>query len=102
MKFLIIWKIYPDLHNLLKIQYKMHEEIIKFPHEYFYSGKIENDSSVKTLIKANFNSKFNWPNKDIPLLFVHINEEEVVTKFKSKQNAQEAEIVALFVKKINN
>ena len=95
-------KLYPDLHNLLKIQYRMHEEIVKFPNDYFYSGKIENDPSVKTLINEDFNSKFNLPNKDIPLLFVHIKGEEVLTKFKSKQNDQEAEIVALFVKKLNN
>ncbi len=95
-------KLYPDLHNLLKIQYRMHEEIVKFPNEYFYSGKIENDPSVKTLINKDFNSKFNWPNKNIPLLFVHIKGDEVLTKFKSKQNDQEAEIVALFVKKLNS
>ena len=95
-------KLYPDLHNLLKIQYRMHEEIVKFPNEIFYSGKIENDLSVKNLIKNDFNAKFNWPNKDIPLLFIHIKGEEVLTKFKSKQNDQEAEIVALFVKKLNN
>jgi superfamily I DNA and/or RNA helicase len=95
-------KLYPDLHNLLKIQYRMNEEIVKYPNEKFYLNSIENDPSIKNLINEDFNSKFNWPNKNIPLLFVHVEGEEEITKFKSKRNDQEAKIVALFVKKLNN
>ena len=95
-------KLYPDLNNNLKIQYRMHEEIVKYPNEIFYLNNIENDPSVKDLINVDFNANFNWPNKNIPLLFVHIDGQEEITKFKSKRNEKEAKIVALFIKKLNN
>ena len=95
-------ELYPDLNNSLKIQYRMNEEIVKYPNEKFYLNNIENDPSIKNLINKDFNDKFNWPNKNIPLLFIHVEGEEEITIFKSKRNDQEAKIVALFVKKLNN
>jgi len=92
-------RLYPDFHNLLKIQYRMNEEIVKYPNEKFYLNSIENDPSIKNLINEDFNANFNWPNKNIPLLFVHVEGQEEITKFKSKRNENEAKIVALFLKK---
>lgn len=94
-------KLYPDLHNLLEVQYRMNEEIVKYPNEKFYLNSIENDPSIKNLINEDFNANFNWPNKNIPLLFVNVSGQEEITKFKSKKNKEEAKIVALFLKKLS-
>ena len=93
-------KLYPNLHDLLNTQYRMHEEIVKFPNKEFYSNSIQNDPSVGELIKKNFNVEFKWPNKDIPLLFADVEGKEHRTKFKSKQNQEEANIVVSLVKKL--
>ena len=94
-------KLYPNLLDLLNTQYRMHEEIVKFPNKEFYSNNIQNDPSVGELIKDNFNAKFKWPNTKIPLLFANVEGKEHRTKFKSKQNQEEANIVVLLVKKLN-
>jgi len=93
-------KLYPNLLDLLNTQYRMHEEIVKFPNKEFYSNGIQNDPSVGELINEKFNAEFKWPNKNIPLLFVDIEGKEHRTKFKSKQNQEEANIVVLLVKKL--
>ena len=95
-------KLYPNLLDLLNTQYRMHEEIVKFPNKEFYSNSIQNDPSVGELIKENFNAEFKWPNKKIPLLFADVEGKEQRTKFKSKQNHEEANIVVLLVKKLKN
>ena len=95
-------KLYPELLNVLNLQYRMHEEIIKFPSKEFYNSEIKNALPKESRINKSFNSKFNWPNKDIPLIFVHVVGHEIVIKSgKSKQNKEEAQIVALFVEKMN-
>ena len=94
-------KLYPELLNLLITQYRMHEEIIKFPSMEFYDNKIENDPSIKNRINEKFNSKFNWPNNPIPLIFIHVNgKEKVIQSGKSKQNEEEAKIVSLYIDKL--
>ena len=96
-------KLYPELHNFLSIQYRMHEEIVKFPNIYFYKNKIENGLPIGARTNEIFNSKFNWPNEKIPLIFIHIEGNEVITNAsKSKQNEEEAKIVTLFIEKFKN
>ena len=95
--------LYPELHNFLSIQYRMHEEIVKFPNKEFYENKIENGFPPGKLTNKEFNSKFKWPNEKIPLIFVDVNGKEIMTKSrKSKQNEDEAKIVTLFVEKLIN
>ena len=94
-------KLYPELHNILTIQYRMHEEIVKFPSIMFYNNKIKNGLPKEARINERFNSKFNWPNKNIPLIFIHVTGEEIeVSSGKSKQNEEEAKIVSLYVDKL--
>ena len=96
-------KLYPELLSKLKIQYRMHEEIIKFPSKAFYNNEIENGLPKEARINIEFNSKFNWPNKNIPLIFIHVEGQEIMIKSgKSKQNEEEAKIVALFIEKLTN
>ena len=98
-----ILKLYPDLLNMLNIQYRMHDEIVKFPSMEFYDNKIINGLTLDKRIKKDFNEKFKWPNKDIPLMMVHSDEkEEVIKSGKSKQNDKEANLVMLFVEKLFN
>ena len=94
-------KLYPQLLNIINLQYRMHEEIIKFPSQEFYNNEIKNALSKESRINKAFNSKFNWPNETIPLLFLHVEGQEIIIKSgQSKQNEEEAEMVALFVEKL--
>ena len=94
-------KLYPDLLNMLTIQYRMHPEISKFPSIEFYENKIINGITSNQRINEDFNDKFNWPNKNIPLIFLHsIEEETAIQSGKSKQNNEEAKIVTLFIDKL--
>ena len=96
-------KLYPELLNLLNIQYRMHEEIIKFPSQEFYENKIVNAPSILNRINEKINLKFIWPNKKIPLMFINVIGKEIIIKSgKSKQNEEEATIVSLFIDKLKN
>ena len=98
-----ILKLYPDLLNMLTIQYRMNAEIVKFPSSEFYENKIINGHPLKERINKEFNKKFNWPIKDIPLMFIHNDgEEDLIESGKSKKNEEEAILVTLFVKKLIN
>lgn len=67
-------KIYPDNYILLKKQYRMHEQLAKFPSEFFYGGKIKNSSKHKeSKICKKILKKFHWPKKDIPIMFINTN-----------------------------
>ena len=96
-------KLYPELFNMLNIQYRMHPELAKYSSQDFYNNKIENGINIEDKTNAEFNIKFNWPKKDVPLIFVHIEgEEEIMKSGKSKKNGDEAYIVTLFIEKLNN
>jgi hypothetical protein len=96
-------KLYPELFNMLTIQYRMHPKIAQFSSQEFYENKIINGITLKDKTDEEFNLKFNWPINDVPLIFVHMNGEEKVMKSgKSKRNEEEANTVVLFVEKLNN
>jgi len=96
-------KLYPDLLNMLTIQYRMHAEIVKFPSKEFYEDKIINGICLNDRKNEEFNEKFKWPNQKIPLIFLHTDkEEEILKSGNSKQNEEEANLVALFIEKIYN
>ena len=96
-------KLYPDLLNMLTIQYRMHSEIVKFPSKEFYEDKIINGICLNDRINEEFNQNFKWPNPNVPLIFIHTDkEEEILKSGNSKQNEEEANLVALFIEKIYN
>ena len=95
-------KLYPDLLSMLTIQYRMHPEIVKFPSMQFYDDKIHNDLDLinKRKLDEEFNKKFNWPKKNIPILFLHYEGEEKLSKTNSKYNEDEAKLVVLYLEKL--
>ena len=95
-------KLYPDLLSMLTIQYRMHPEIVKFPSMQFYDDKIQNDLDLinKRILDVEFNKNFNWPKKDIPILFLHHEGEEKLSKTNSKYNEDEAKLVVLYLEKL--
>eukprot|EP00471_Norrisiella_sphaerica_P005870 CAMPEP_0184481266 /NCGR_PEP_ID=MMETSP0113_2-20130426/2817_1 /TAXON_ID=91329 /ORGANISM="Norrisiella sphaerica, Strain BC52" /LENGTH=706 /DNA_ID=CAMNT_0026860285 /DNA_START=640 /DNA_END=2757 /DNA_ORIENTATION=- len=56
----------------LKIQYRMHPAIAAFPSSNFYQGVLK--SGVKP--EDRLLEKFNWPRKDYPLAFMHVDGKE--------------------------
>ncbi len=93
-------KLYPDLLNMLTIQYRMHPEIVKFPSEEFYQNKIENEIDLKA-IKYDFNKMFNLPNNDKPLFLIHNEGKELLMENSgSKSNEEEAILVTIFMEKL--
>ena len=81
-------KIHPENFHILRKQYRMNPELSKFPSNFFYDGKIKNSSkheeSESKYIKRIFR-KFCWPKKDIPIMFININ-----NKTTSKYNLNES------------
>ena len=84
-------KLYPNNYYMLKKQYRMSPELISFPSNFFYEGKIKNSSRhkdkenkyIKKILK-----KFYWANKDIPILFINTNNKSTYkyNKFSSNNN----------------
>ncbi|PIK40191.1 putative helicase with zinc finger domain 2 isoform X1 [Apostichopus japonicus] len=62
---------YQGTAHTLSIQYRMHEEICKFPSKEFYDNQLVTDESVTT--HARPIAKYIWPGKDrVPQVFCHI------------------------------
>ena len=98
-----MFKLYPQLYTMLTIQYRMHPEILKFPSQQFYENKIKNKDNLinERKLSDNFNKQFNWPKKDIPLIFIHFEgEEKIMENTQSKYNEDEANIVVLYIEKL--
>ena len=95
-------KLYPDLLTMLTIQYRMHPEIVKFPSKQFYDDKIQNNLDLinKRKLGEEFYKQFYWPKKDIPILFLHYEGQEKLSKTNSKYNEDEAILVVLFLEKL--
>ena len=94
-------KLYPENHILLLKQYRMHPKIVEFPSKIFYENKIINGVTIEQRTINSFNEKFKWFNKNIPLLFIHVEgEEKTSLNGRSKYNEKEAEIVSYYIKKL--
>lgn len=77
------------------MSYLQHEEICKFPSEYFYENQLETDLSVKRQGTA---LQSFWPVENVPMAFCHVVGEEKITVIKtalsnehSKANVKEVE-----------
>ena len=81
-------KIHPENFHILRKQYRMNPELSKFPSNFFYDGKIKNSSkheeSESKYIKRIFR-KFCWPKKDIPIIFININN-KTTSKYNLNKN----------------
>ena len=95
-------KLYPELLTMLTIQYRMHPQIVKFPSEQFYDDKILNNLDLinKRKLGEKFDKQFNWPKNDTPILFLHFEGQEKLSKTNSKYNEDEANLVVLFLEKL--
>ncbi|MGL4780352.1 MAG: AAA domain-containing protein [Bacteroidales bacterium] len=76
----------PEVCSLLKIQYRMHQDIMQFSSDYFYKGQLEAHTDVK------YRSVLSW---DTPLVWINTSrldvKEESGFSGKSRLNKEEAE-----------
>ena len=98
-------KIHPQ--NLIQLteQYRMHPKIIEYSSRKFYNNTLINSHQVLNngRINSNFNQRFKWFNKDIPIMFIHIDERENLSSSGcSWENEKEANLVCQIVRKIIN
>ena len=50
----------PDAVTLLKVQYRMNDDIMKFSSDWFYQGEVESDESVKHRSVLDFEHSIQW------------------------------------------
>ena len=78
----------PAVVSLLKVQYRMHEEIMKFPSQWFYNGELEAASEVR------YRGILDW---DIPIHWIDTSEmdfkEEFVGETFGRINKAEADLL---------
>ncbi|MCR5313647.1 MAG: AAA family ATPase [Bacteroidaceae bacterium] len=55
-----IIKTQPDAVSLLKMQYRMNDEIMKFSSEWFYNGKLESSPDVKNRSILDYDTPITW------------------------------------------
>ena len=68
-----IMKLQPNNNKILTIQYRMHPKISEFINNTFYDGKITNGVTNNDRTNIIFNTKFNWPKKDFPIIFINVD-----------------------------
>ena len=98
-------KIHPQKLIQLTQQYRMHPKLIEFPSSKFYNNTLINTDQVLNNGRVNieFNKKFNWFNKDIPIMFIHSDQRENLSSSGcSWENESEANLVCIIARKIIN
>nr|XP_022318579.1 helicase with zinc finger domain 2-like isoform X2 [Crassostrea virginica] len=81
-----LFESYANLAKMLRLQYRMHPEICRFPSNHFYEGKLKTKRSRTWFTKDTFNI---WTNKRIPMMFCHVDgEEEYLTVSTDEGNEQ--------------
>ena len=71
-----IMKIKPEIKSLLNKQYRMHPKIAEFISINFYNNELTNGVTIQERTNHNFNNKFNWPNKNFPIIFINVEGRE--------------------------
>ena len=78
----------PSAVSLLKVQYRMHEAIMRFPSEWFYNGELEAAPEVRNRGILDFDTPMNWV--DTSEMDFH---EEFVGESFGRINKQEANLL---------
>ena len=78
----------PSAVSLLKMQYRMHESIMRFPSEWFYHGELEDAPEVRYRSILDFDTPMNW----IDTSEMDFHEEFVGESF-GRINKQEANLL---------
>ena len=88
-------KILPQKINKLTKQYRMHPKLIEFPSNKFYNNTLIITDQVLNNWRVNieFNKKFKWFNKDIPIMFIHSDQRENLSSGCSWENESEANLL---------
>ncbi len=86
-----------SLSRLLNVQYRMHQDIMKFSSDVFYEGSLQADESVRTALLADSPQVTFSPLTDCPIHFIDTAgasyDEEQEVDGDSKLNPLEAELV---------
>jgi predicted DNA helicase len=94
-----------EISSTLKVQYRMNKEIMKFPNQKFYGGKLEADESVRnhTLEGLGFESEDPLLDPEKPVTFLNCSEGEERTPkdSPSKENRYEASKVVEIAKRFS-
>ncbi len=100
----------PDLSQMLRIQYRMHEKIMGFSNREFYEGKLIADASVKEHTIADLGLGEPERYRDIldetPIVFVDTEGTEAAERLPDRstsyENPKEAEIVKALIEELEN
>lgn len=83
--------------TMLQLQYRMQEEICKFPSDYFYEGKLETDPSVPS---RDSRLQSFWPVRTVPMAFCHVEGEEESTAIKTAHSNEQSKANMKEVRKV--
>jgi len=91
-----------DISRLLNVQYRMHQDIMKFSSDVFYEGSLQADDSVRSALLIDSSQITPSPLTDCPIHFIDTAgasyDEEQEPDGDSRLNPLEAELV---IKKVN-
>ena len=91
-----------DISRRLNVQYRMHQEIMKFSSDVYYDGALQADGSVRTALLADLPNMTSSPLLDCPIHFIDTAgasyDEEQEPKGDSRLNPLEAGLV---IKKVH-
>ena len=86
-----------EIVQLLDVQYRMHDQIMRFSSDYFYQGELHSDSSVSDHTLADFCDVKTDPAITTPITFIDTAgagwEEQAEPDGESRQNLHEAEFL---------
>lgn len=99
---------YPDIKNMLEVQYRMHEKIMSFSGEEFYRGELSADESVKNHTLEDFELDIDAFDNEMapildphePVVFVDTANRDASERTRQRSTSKENPGEALIVKQI--